>query len=70
MAFTDYNGQWLNLDDQKYMAKDIHIAKTYATQIFMPTELHAGHGGPSMVFLFTCGEDQSYFCAFLKTDFE
>ena len=26
------------------------LEKIYATHLFMPTELHSGHGGPSMVF--------------------
>ena len=42
----------------------LHSLQIYAMHLLMPTELHSGHGGPSVALVFTSWQGGSYVCAF------
>ena len=44
---------WHQSRSHKESSKARLLIKIYATHLFMPTELHSGHGGPSMEFVCT-----------------
>ena len=66
MIATDTKNLFVCVRDWKTLLSSLKI---YATHLFMPTELHSGHVGPSMVLLFTCGETEIIFVRFSRRNY-